>query len=284
MKPASAALLNLLNNSRQFVCTDLFILTTSIGGAYYYTTADVQITADGFTYSPFGLQISGLRYKLTNTLEADEQNITIDATQNDLIGSVPFLEAVQQGVFDGGRVVRYRAYLTDWNSPVVGTILLFTGYISTVVSLTRTSAEMKVKSDLALLDVQMPRRLYQTNCLNTLYDAGCGLSKSAFSFSGTVEAGSTLTTINWSGATSAAFWLGTVTFTTGDNISISRTIKNSNGFQLILNTPLARPCSTGDSFVATWGCDKTANTCTTKFNNFANNTSFPFVPSQVTIS
>lgn len=284
MKPASPALINLLTTSRQFVCADLFTLTTAIGGVYYYTTADIEIKVDGITYSPFGLQISGLRYKLTSTLEADEQSIVIGSTSTDLIGTVPFVVALQQGAFDGGRVTRQRAYLTDWNSPPVGTILLFTGYISTITSLTRTQAEIKVKSDLALLDVQMPRRLYQVNCLNTLYDAGCGVIKSAYAFAGTVEAGSTVTTINWAGATSAAFWLGTVVFTNGVNTGITRTIKNSTGTQLILNTPLPNPCNTGDEFTAHWGCDKTAATCANKFNNFANNTSFPFVPSQVTVS
>jgi len=284
MKNASPALTALLNSHRQFVCADLFVLSTAIGGEYFYTTADIPITVDGVTYSPFGLQISGLRYKLTSTLEADEQNITIAASPNDLIGAVPFIEALQQGVFDGGRVVRYRAYMTDWQSPPVGTILLFTGYISTVNSLNRLQAEIKVKSDLALLDVQMPRRLYQANCLNTLYDEGCGVNKGSYAFSGTVEAGSTVTTINWAGATSAAFWLGTIVFANGVNTGLTRTIKNSNGYQLILNTPLPYPCSTGDGFTAYWGCDKSATTCTNKFNNFANNTSFPFVPSQVTIA
>jgi hypothetical protein len=36
--------------------------------------------------------------------------------------------------------------------------------------------------------------------------------------------------------------------------------------------------NTGDTFTAYPGCDKTQNTCTSKFNNLVNFGGFPYVP------
>ena len=283
MKPATPALTALLNSQRQFVCADVFTITQSNTNEILATTADVPITWDGKTYSPYGIQISGLKYKIIIGLEADEQTVTIASNRDgETLDNLPFLDAIRKGSLDGAKIKRQRVYLETWGTEPVGAITLFTGYVASIDYLGRTHAEIKVKSNLALLDLDTPRRTYQSACLHTLYDSGCGLSKAAWGTNGTVETGSTIITINWTGATSSYFWQGTILFTNGANAGINRTIKNTTGTQVILSYPLPYPPATGDTFTAYAGCDKTLNACKNRFNNLANNTSFPFVPTPET--
>jgi uncharacterized phage protein (TIGR02218 family) len=283
MRSATPALQALLASGRQFVCADLYTITQATGNALHFTMADVPINWQDDTYSPYGVQISGLRYRVIIGLEADEQTITIAANRtSDVLDGLPFLDAIQHGSLDGARIRRERAYMEVWGGPPVGAVVLFSGFVSSVDALDRLRAELRVKSDICLLDVQMPRNKWQAQCLHTLYDGGCGLSKTASGVSGSVEAGSTRQVINWSGATPAYFWQGTVLMTSGVDCGLRRTIKNSTGSQLVLSYPLPVAPAAGDTFTVFPGCDKTLSCCSGRFNNLPANKSFPFIPTAET--
>lgn len=201
---------------------------------------------------------------------------------------MPFLEAVQTGALDGARIKRERAYFEawgpmspDWRTPV-GCITMFSGFVSSVDSVTRTGADLRVKSDLALLDVNMPRNTWQASCLHTLFDGGCGVDRRSYAKPGEAEAGSTPGVINWSGATAAAYWNGSVLFSGGANAGLQRSIKNSTGTQLVLSYPLPNAVAEGDPFVAYPGCDHTYVTCGSKFGNTGNYRGYPFIPTAET--
>ena len=66
---------------------------------------------------------------------------------------------------------------------------LFKGRLGDVDQIGRTTAKLTVNSDLVLLDIDMPRNVYQPTCLHTLYDSGCTLVKNAFGINGTVGIG-----------------------------------------------------------------------------------------------
>lgn len=109
-------------------------------------------------------------------------------------------------------------------------------------------------------------------------DSGCTLVKSAFGTSGTVGAGSTNSTINWSGA-STNFNQGTITFSSGINAGVTANVKTAvAGVSVSLSYPLLNPPATGDAFSVNFGCDHTQSTCTNKFNNLANFRGFPYIP------
>jgi uncharacterized phage protein (TIGR02218 family) len=142
----------------------------------------------------------------------------------------------------------------------------------------RTSAKLTVNSDLALLDIDMPRNVYQPTCLHTLYDSGCTLVKNAFGTNGTVGSGSTASAINWSGA-SANFVQGSITFTSGVNAGVTATVGSvAAGSSMSLLYPLESVPAAGDGFTVYYGCDHTPGTCRSKFNNLANFRGFPYVP------
>lgn len=288
MKSATPELIALLASKRQFACSDLFTITRNGGDILRYCTTDVSIYWQDETFSCYSVQPSGLRYRIVTGLEADEQTLTLASDRTNMLDGVPFLDAVREGALDGARIKRERAYMDAWATPgpnglqPIGCITLFTGYVSSIDNITRLSVELRVKSELALLDVSMPRHVWQASCIHTLYDTGCTLDRSLWSVSGAAETGSTDITVNWTDATPAYYWGGVITVTSGQNSGQTRTIKNSNGYQLELSYPLPYTMAVGDTFSAAPGCDHTMNTCTEHFANLDNFRGYPFIPSAET--
>ena len=288
MKTADPALVTLLESKRQFACADLFVITQKNNNEIFITNADVPVYYGSETYSCYGVQLSGLRYKITTGLEADEQTLIIASDRITLLDTLPFLDAIQSGSLDGARISRSRAYFEAWAEPTpnglvpVGVLPLFSGYVASVDAITRTQASLKVKSDLALLDVELPRNKWQASCINQLYDGGCGLARVSWEDAGVVASGSTKLVINWASATPAYYWQGTVLFTSGVNAGFTRTIKNSTGTTLVLSYPLPNTPGTGDTFTCVPGCDKTMTTCEDRFSNLANFKGFPYIPTAET--
>lgn len=266
--------------TRQFVMADLFTITLGrTGQTLNYTSLDRPLWYQGTYFDAFSLQISGLQFKKSVGLVVDEQSITISATRDMLVNGRPWFGEIANGLLDNAEIRRLRVFAADWHSPIVGSVILFDGIVSTIDSLTATQCQLKVKSYLSLLNQPMPRNSWQSSCLHTLFDAGCGLSRAAYQLTGSVESGSTVSTINWSGATPGYYWQGTVQFISGPNTGLTRTIKLSTGSQLLFHLPLPEAPLSGDAFYAWPGCDKTFSTCQSRFKNTAHNRSYPYIPS-----
>jgi uncharacterized phage protein (TIGR02218 family) len=283
MKSASSALVTYLNGVRAetdapLLMADCFTFTLLTGLILTYTNADVPVALNGYTYLANSILVDGLHYKCAVGLDVDKQKITISALPTDTVGGVPFLEALRNGVFDGCEVKRERAFLSAWNTPPIGSVILFKGRFGSIDDVGRTTAEITVNSDVVLLDLNMPRNLYAPACVHVLYDSGCGLVKNAFGANGTVGTGPTNSVIPWSGA-SSVYVQGTLTFSSGINAGKSVTIKGASaGVSLTLAYPLVNAPAAGDAFTVYQGCDHRMSTCQSKFNNLANFRGFPFIP------
>ncbi len=256
---------------------DCFTLTLRTGLILTYTSADVPIALNGYTYLANSVLIDGLQYKCAVGLDVDQQQITVSARVSDTLGGVPFLQAIRNGVLDGCEIQRERAFLTSWSAAPLGSVILFKGRVGTVDNVGRTTAQITVNSDLVLLDMDMPRNLYSPQCVHVLYDSGCGLVKSAYGATGAVGTGSTSSTIVWSGATQN-FAQGTILFSSGQNAGVSANIKSVGAGLLILSAALPNVPIEGDSFAAYQGCAHTKAACQTQFNNVAHFRGFPFIP------
>ena len=160
---------------------------------------------------------------------------------------------------------------------------LFAGRISTI-AVGRTIAVITINSFVEMLQRPMPRNLYGSQCRFTLFDAGCQLVRASFAVSGAVAS---LVTNNGNFRTNLTnpddyFSLGMLTWVTGNNAPLSRSIKTyvhpSNG-TIQLSAPMPYTVQIGDTFTAYPGCDKTRDACTDKFNNLANFGGQPFIPS-----
>lgn len=278
MISASAQLIALLESGRQFLMADLYDFVT-LGGTYYrYTNADVDITWNGNTYASNGLRLKRSRTRRVRGLEVDTLDITVYPTDADLIEGVPFLQALGTGALTGASVTLWRAFMETWGDTAPGALWQFSGRLS-VGPMSRTQAQLKVRSDLELLNIQMPRNVYQPACIHTLYDSGCTLSQAGFGVSNTAQAGSTKTSIVNSLAQGAGYFdQGKLFWLTGANAGVTRTVKSYVPGILVPSLPLPYTPAAGDTFTVYPGCDKMQATCSSKFANLVNFRGYPYIP------
>ncbi len=282
MKSAPPALVAYLNALRPtsdapLLTAECFTIWLASGAVLTYTDLDIPVALNGYTYLANSVLISGLKYRASCGVNVDSQQVTIFARTTDTIGGVPFLQSLQQGLLDGAEIQREKAFFTAWGTPPIGSVVLFKGRVAQIDSIGRTSAQVTVASDLVLLDIDMPRNVYQANCQHVLYDANCSVIAGTYSTAGSVGAGSTQTQIEWTGATSA-YQQGTVIFTSGANTGATATIKTAGSGWMQLAYPLPNAPAVGDAFSASYGCDRTMATCQSRFNNLNQFRGFPFVP------
>jgi len=284
--------------SRAFAYAEAFTLRLNTGAVLAYATAQQSFTVppcDGSlalqTYVANDVLVDGVRLKCSSGqsdngdpsvhIAVDEQQVTFTPNANpaqpSLIAGAPFLQAVGQGALDGAVIQRDRWFFAGPGLAPLGGMPMFYGFTASIDKLSRTQAVMKVKSDLVLLNIQMPRNLYQPNCIYTIYSSGCGVSQAAFANHAVVGASPTRSFIPWAGAT-AQFTGGVVTFGSGPNINQTRTIQSATTFGLTLAYPLPALPLAGDAFVAYPGCDRTLGGGCTFFNNTARYRGHPFVP------
>jgi uncharacterized phage protein (TIGR02218 family) len=277
VRAASAGLIALLNSGNQFLMADLYTITLSGGFVVRYTSADTDLTYGGSLFSRF--MIGRSKTKVSVGVDVDTLNVKVNAAPTDLLNGGQWLPAARNGALDGATLKLEKIFMPTWGDTSLGAIILFQGRVSDV-ELGRSEAAIIVKSELELLDTQLPRNFYQSSCLNTLFDNGCGLVKSAYAVTSTVSTATT-TQINSALAQAAGYFsLGTIRFTSGANNGITRSVRAFAGGAFTLALPLVTAPSPGDSFTAYPGCDKTKATCEgTKFgNNVVNFRGFPFIP------
>jgi len=209
MIQATTELINLLNTSDQFLMADLFTFTLLNGTVLRYTSLDCDLTVNGNTFSS-AIPIKRDTISIKAGLEVDELSLTIYPSSSDLVAGVPFVHAVNMGMFDGADFTLERAFFGPAWQTFVGSIIRFMGRVSDISDFNRTEIPMTVKSTLELLNVKMPRNVYQAGCSHTLFDSGCTLDKTSHGVGSSVLDGSTTTSIIC-GLTQAGAVNGTLT-------------------------------------------------------------------------
>ena len=68
-----------------------------------------------------------------------------------------------------------RLFFTDPLNPI-DKVWIFSGKVSDT-SVTRFEANLTINSEVELLNIQMPKNLYQPSCVHSVYDTGCTASK-----------------------------------------------------------------------------------------------------------
>jgi hypothetical protein len=287
--------------SRQFSYADaISIYLNDVDGTkLYYTDAQQNFTVppvDGSvmlqTYIAGDVLISGLKFKASSgsanqggdpsaSITVDEQSVTFTPNGNpaspSMINGVPFLQAVGLGRLDAATLLRDRWYFEGPSLKPVGGIPMFRGITSSIDALTRTQAVIKVKSEVVLLNIQMPRNLYQPNCQYTVYSTGCGADKTTFVVHDVVGASPTQAFIPWTSST-AQFSGGEVFFESGPNINLTRTIRAADTTGLFLAYPLPFLPLAGDDFAAYPGCDRSYTGGCTFFGRQAAYRGMQFTP------
>ncbi len=280
MKAASTALNNLLLTG-SFVMADLYTITLNNGSVLRWTAADKSISYGGHTWTRGPLLDRGV---ISNKigLETSAFDLTIGATSADTVGGVALIPFIRANGLDGATVLLERAYMATWSSAVTGTLIDFSGLVTSVKGIGPIEATVTVSSWMVRLNNNVPPDLYQPACLNTLFDSHCTLLAADFQTSGAV-AGSGMTQLTFNTNLTQAdgyFDQGKIVFTSGANNGLVRAVKSylhaSGAMRLSLALPVAP--TAGDTFHAYPGCDLLKATCSGKFSNLIHFRGQPFVP------
>ena len=280
MKTVSGSLITLMAASSQFYVAEVYTLTLASGTPYYYTSFDSDVVWNGHTFTSGSLLLQRSKISQVCGMEVDELEIDaypVTAT----IGGIGFLAAVNNGALDGATIKLERIFYPAFGQTATGAYTLFQGIVSDI-EIGRTYARIKVQSSLELLQIPWPPFVYQPGCVWQLYGSGCGLNKAAFTAGGTVAAG----TLGVSAFTSNInrpdnyYDMGVITFGSGVNTGVTRTIKsytNSGGLISVV-LPLPAIPAISDTFDIYPGCDRQLTTCTSKFSNQAKYNGMPYIP------
>jgi uncharacterized phage protein (TIGR02218 family) len=285
MKPASTALAALLAASEQFIMADLYTFTLAgamTGGSVLrYSAAPTAISANGHTFM-LGPKFERSKIKVVIGTQVDELEVRVYPEPTDLIGALPFLEAAWQGQLDGALLQLDRAFMPAYGDTTPGTVVLFSGRISDI-DCSRTGIDIKCRSHLELLNIQMPRRLWQASCTHVFGGPMCQFDRASIALTFSADTASTQTVITNAPSSVTPFTLGTITGVTGANAGYSRTIAAFvSGGTVAVKLAFLFPVVPGDQFQLLPGCDRTTATCTNVFNNAANFGGFPYIPTPET--
>lgn len=252
-KAITSALRNFLATHKHgIVQADLYQFTFVDGLILRLTSFSSDVIWQGNRYNSLGPRIQRGRIQWAQGLQVQELDVKIAATTHNLANyGLGYQSAMAQGLWDGATATLDRVYFS--NPPHIGSELqpdgsysadkagrgkvnLFTGRVAEIDA-GPLNITLKLHSLLELLNMQVPRQVFEPNCRWTLYDSGCGLLHSNFQVSGTVQAGSTNTRIFISninvpptapqaGIPLPPGWLmpGSIQFTTGRLSGASRSI------------------------------------------------------------
>jgi len=282
MKAASAAMIALLGSSDQFIMADLYTITLVGGSVLRYSAAPTALIANGYTFA-LGPKFERSKTKVVIGTQVDELEVMLYPGTTDLLGGASFLEAAWQGQLDGALLQLERAFMSTYGDTSPGTVVLFAGRISDI-DCTRTAIDIKCRSHLELLNIQMPRRLWQSSCTHVFGDAMCQFDRSALQATFAVGPGSTQVQIATSVSPSPAnlYAQGTITGVTGANAGSSRTVASMEGGWVYVKLAFLSPVLIGDEFQLLPGCDHTLVTCENVFNNTIHFGGFPYIPTPET--
>ena len=285
MRKASAGMISLLNSTTQLQVANLVTIIPVGASIVRLTDADLDITVTSwydsaahlFTHGAPALTVGAT--KLAVGLQTDKKELMLGCRVTDLFAGVPWPAAVQQGLLDNAQVLVEKCLWPTGGDFSAGTLIDFWGIVSQP-----TVERFKVKLDVAswlevVLAQNFPRNVYQTQCLHTLYDAGCTLVKASYAQSTTVNAGSTASYLLTSLSVATGWFnLGVATFTSGVNAGLTRPVMNNISGDVLLIRPFPAAPATGDAVTFYPGCDKLLATCTSKFSNQAHFRGFPYLP------
>ncbi|MBS0370207.1 MAG: DUF2163 domain-containing protein [Proteobacteria bacterium] len=291
-EPAAGQLVAFLAANTQAVPVDLYKITLQNGTVLHYTNAEQDIWYNDATYSP-GPGLVRSKTRFTAGIAVDTMEIQLFADSSIRVGSMGIIAAIAFGLFDGADVQVAHAFFDGFQAwQMQGVVLAFAGRVGQT-STQRGQANIEVRSYSELFDIMVPGDLYQPGCKNTLYDAYCGVSRSSAAAAGSVTGGITAANNYFVssvpvGAGASRYMLGTLTFTSGGNAGIARTIKRAVAaggtvaFEFI--SPFPYPLAVGDAFTAQLGCDKTRAACAGVFGNDARFRGEPLIPAPETVT
>ncbi len=269
-------LLDHLQTGATTVCR-LWLVTRKDGLTYGFTDHDQDLTMDGQVYKAS----AGM------SARAFQQGTGLSVDNSEAIGILSDASISEQdiaaGRFDTADV---RTWLVNWQN-LDQRIEQFRGYFGDI---TRSAGAFRVE-----LRGQMDRlnqsqgRVYHKDCSAVLGDGKCKVDLSAPEFSAevsilSVAANGEILIAPTGAQVDGWFDRGRVTITSGAALGLMGEIKRDTitnmGRNLSLWENVGIALAPGDTLRVIAGCDRRAETCRSKFANFANFRGFPHIPGE----
>lgn len=243
----------------------------------------------GFTDHDLPLAFDGISFKADTGLTAFalQQSTGLSVDNSEALGALRdagISEAdIEAGRFDGAEV---KAWLVNWIDPAQRW-LQFRGTIGEIKR-SGSAFEAELRGLTEALNAPMGR-VFQSPCTAVLGDTACRFNIGQAGYSADVHVAEITEDghLLWSDLGSFTpewFTRGRLTVLSGVSEGLWAAIKmdkqTAAGRQIELWTPLRLPLSTGDLVRLQAGCDKRAETCRQKFNNFLNFQGFPDIPGE----
>jgi uncharacterized phage protein (TIGR02218 family) len=272
-----------LPTARAIAPVQLLQVTRAIDGAVWRYCSSTQDLVDGATVYRGSAHPSGLvwqRSAITSKagLELGEATVTIYARDTDYLGSLPIAQAIRAGAWDGATLLLSTAYLDEADA-LRGILPRYQGQRGTV-KMVNGVVTVQLKPPSITFNRSVPP-VYTAGCLNTLFDAACGVSRAAYTLAGTAQAGSTATACQTGRGEAANYFAGGVlTFTSGPLTGLSRTVRSHAAGGLCTPfDPWPTAPVAGNAYTLTPGCNRSlgAGGCD-KFANRLRYRGYPFIP------
>jgi uncharacterized phage protein (TIGR02218 family) len=287
-----AGLITFLQQNPNCIRADLFVITLPTGQVLYVTDGQFDITVPNgtagyplsspavnhtFLATTYGRWVRGpITSEAGFSLNANSMTLTCVPQPGTVYPGTTkgILAGAFNGLFDATTVTVYTAYmpLGSYGNVSAGIETKFFGFIEKINKINRVMVEFEVQDPLFILNEKVPKRLIQSNCPWGFGDSNCnppgGLAAFTQAITADVSSTQSILVPNPGLAQPAGYFTqGVVTCTAGANVGLSATVKLHAGGNITVVMPWIFPIAAGDTFSAVAGCDKTAPTCITKFNN-----------------
>ena len=284
MKPITQAQFDRLMNARALSKCDVYTLLLKNGSAYYFADADRPVKVGGITYLPSKTLFSRSQTSESIGVEVDEMTVTVHFSDTAVLGSVYWSDAMRIGLLDGAKIKVRKAFFEGTDTEPFWDAYVFEGNVGDLTQGSGT-LEIIVKSETEKFNTQVPRRMFQSSCRNTVFDPKtCKANRAAHTFNGTIGVVVSKSQFALSTAKPAGWFDNAqITFTSGENAGLSATVRVYDGAKVYLTAPLLFVPKSGDGYTIFTGCDGLLNTCIDKFNNRANYCAEPNVPVPETV-
>lgn len=258
--------------------TELYTITTMNGDTARFTSHDADITYGANLYQAIPIKRSQISYH--TDLQVDRVDISMGLVAiviGDLEYSIP--KVIRLGLLRNAHVY---IHLVDYVA-LDSVKLLFEGWVTQGATYNRGICTLGVGSILDKLQEKFPKYIYSELCQHQLYGTYCGLDPDDYEASGTIDTGTTSSTIYadaflYSATEEGWYAKGKLSMTSGDNSGVDRSILVHGDGYVRLLIPFIETLTVGDTFNVWPGCDKSGVMCDEKFDNYDNFFGFEYCP------
>ena len=194
------------------------------------------------------------RLQFKSGLELGECTVTVHQRIGDLLGALPVSAAIQGGLWDDATFLLLTAFL-DTAQNLRGILPRYQGQRG-AAKVVNGVVSLQLKPPSITLNRSVPP-VYQSSCINTLFDHACGVSRAAFTVAGSVLAGSTAYVVQTGHSQATGhFASGVLTFTGGALVGLSRTVRSFAAGAVTLFDPLPQVPAVGSTITLSAGCNR----------------------------